>query len=79
MKKFENDLLAIGKNDYLVTIITDDEYNVIKIISEEDINESKKHTYKKGEEIKLSKGDRDFITENLIEEYTPFSDNDDWE
>ena len=79
MKKFENDLLAIGKNDYLVTIITDDEYNVIKIISEEDINESKKHTYKKGEEVKLSKVDRNFITENLIEEYTPFSDNDDWE
>ena len=79
MKKFESDLLAIGKNDYLVTIITDDEYNVIKIISEEDINESKTHTYKKGAEIKLSKVDREFITENLIEEYTPFSDNDDWE
>ena len=36
MKKFEKDLLAIGRNDYLVTIITDDDYNVIKIIAEED-------------------------------------------
>ena len=44
MKKFEKDLLAIGRNDYLVTIITDDDYNVIKIIAEEDINETKKHT-----------------------------------
>lgn len=47
--------------------ITDDDYNVIKIIAEEDINETKKHTYKKGDEVKLSKADRNFITENLIE------------
>ena len=79
MKKFEKDLLAIGRNDYLVTIITDDDYNVIKIIAEEDINETKKHTYKKGDEVKLSKADRNFITENLIEENTPFTDDDEEE
>ena len=58
---------------------TDDDYNVIKIIAEEDINETKKHTYKKGDEVKLSKADRNFITENLIEENTPFADDDEEE
>lgn len=76
MKEFKNYLLAIGRNDYLVTMITDDDYNVIKIIAEEDINETKKHTYRIGDEIKVSKSDKNFITENLIEEFEPFADDD---
>ena len=35
--------------------------------------------YKKGDEVKLSKADRNFITENLIEENTPFADDDEEE
>lgn len=76
MKEFKNYLLAIGRNDYLVTMITDDDYNVIKIIAEEDISETKKHTYRIGDEIKVSKSDKNFITENLIEEFEPFADDD---
>lgn len=71
--------LAIGMNDYKVRMAVTDNYDVIKVVAEEDIKESKKHTYKVGEEIKLSKRDMDFISENLKEEFIPFKDDDDLE
>lgn len=75
MKEFKNYNLAIEMNDYKVTLITNDNYNIIKVIAEEDINESKKHTYKTGQEIKLSNRDIKDFSQTLKEENTPFTED----
>ena len=71
--------IAIGMNDYKVNLVVDEEYNVVSIVAAEDIKETKKHTYKIGDEIKLTKTDKRFLEENLREEFIPFEEEEDIE
>ena len=70
--------IAIGMNDYRVSLVVDDEYNVHSIVALEDIKESRKK-FAAGEEVKLSKTDLKFLVENLREEYIPFVEEEDIE
>ena len=79
MKELRNYEIAIGMNDYKVNLVVDEEYNVISIVAAEDIKETKKHTYKIGDEIKLTKTDKRFLEENLREEFIPFEEEEDIE
>ena len=79
MKELRNYEIAIGMNDYKVNLVVDEEYNVVSIAAAEDIKETKKHTYKIGDEIKLTKTDKRFLEENLREEFIPFEEEEDIE
>ena len=79
MKELRNYEIAIGMNDYKVNLVVDEEYNVVSIVAAEDIKETKKHTYKIGDEIKLTKTDKRFLEENLREEFIPFEEEEDIE
>jgi hypothetical protein len=70
--------IAIGMNDYKVSLTVDDEYNVYSIVALEDIKEGRKK-FATGEKIKLSKTDLKFLVENLREEYIPFKEEEDIE
>ena len=70
--------IAIGMNDYKVSLTVDDEYNVYSIVALEDIKEGRKK-FAIGEEVKLSKTDLKFLVENLREEYIPFEEEEDIE
>ena len=70
--------IAIGMNDYKVSLTVDDEYNVYSIVALEDIKEGRKK-FAAGEEVKLSKTDLKFLVENLREEYIPFVEEEDIE
>ena len=70
--------IAIGMNDYKVSLTVDDEYNVYSIVALEDIKEGRKK-FAAGEQVKLSKTDLKFLVENLREEYIPFEEEEDIE
>jgi hypothetical protein len=70
--------IAIGMNDYKVSLTVDDEYNVYSIVALDDIKEGRKK-FATGEKIKLSKTDLKFLVENLREEYIPFKEEEDIE
>ena len=70
--------IAIGMNDYKVSLTVDDEYNVYSIVALENIKEGRKK-FAVGEEVKLSKTDLKFLVENLREEYIPFEEEEDME
>ena len=70
--------IAIGMNDYKVSLTVDNEYNVYSIVALEDIKEGRKK-FAAGEEVKLSKTDLKFLVENLREEYIPFEEEEDIE
>lgn len=68
MKKINDYYLAIEKNDYKVSIIITDDFKISRVIAKEDINEEG-YNYKKGNEVKFSKEEINFIEENLKEEF----------
>ena len=68
MKKINDYYLGIEKNDYKVNLIITDDFKISRVISKEDINEEG-YNYKKGNEVKFSKEEINFIEENLKEEF----------
>lgn len=68
MKKINDYYLGIGKDDYKVDLIITDSFKVSRVIAKEDINEEG-YNYKKGNEVKFSKEEINFIEENLKEEF----------
>ena len=70
--------IAIGMNDYKVSLTVDDEYNVYSIVALENIKEGRQK-FAAGEQVKLSKTDLKFLVENLREEYIPFAEDEDVE
>ena len=68
MKKINDYYLGIEKNDYKVDLIITDSFKVSRVIAKEDINEEG-YNYKKGNEVKFSKEEINFIEENLKEEF----------
>ena len=68
MKKIDDYYLGIEKNDYKVSLIITDDFKISRVIAKEDINEEG-YNYKKGNEVKFSKEEINFIEENLKEEF----------
>ena len=68
MKKINDYYLGIEKNDYKVSLIITDDFKISRVIAKEDINEEG-YNYKKGNEVKFSKEEINFIEENLKEEF----------
>ena len=79
MKELRNYEMAIHMNDYKVNLVVTDNYEVVSITAAEEIKETKKHTYKVKDEVKLTKTDKKFLEENLREEFIPFEEDDDIE
>ena len=68
MKKIESCYFAIGMNDYKVSVITNDNLDISRVIAKEDINEEDYHV-KANEEIKLTVEDKKFFEECLKEDF----------
>ena len=68
MKKFNDYYLGIGKNNYVVDLITTDSFKVSRVIAKDDINEEG-YNCKKGSEVKLNNEEIKSIEMELKEEF----------